>query len=284
MPDNHSASAPAAPNEIRESTCIHTKKIYDSCQAKDCVEDLRLYPLLSCQSTIDSAMSLRAGRAELLHVYMDVQPVGLGRGYYAVDLRFFYKVTAEATAGCARSALVTGLAIFDKRSMLFGSEGRAKRFTSDCACQQLEHTLPEPESLPTAVCEAVDPLILSLRLVDCCAQPNCCDLPVSDIPAGILNAFDGEINFSDNSAKRIYCSLGQFSILYMERDAQLLIPMYDYCMPTRECAGGDEDGDEDPCEIFRQIRFPVGEFFPPSTLPGMEEEPGGASCSHNSCC
>ena len=70
----------------------------------------------------------------------------------------------------------------------------------------------------------------------------------------------------------------------LERDSQLLIPMYDYCMPTRECAGGDEDGDDDPCEIFRQIRVPVGEFFPPSTLPGMEEEEncgGGASCS---CC
>ena len=267
MPDNHSASAPAAPNEIRESTCIHTKKIYDSCQAKDCVEDLRLYPLLSCQSTIDSAMSLRAGRAELLHVYMDVQPVGLGRGYYAVDLRFFYKVTAEATAGCARSALVTGLAIFDKRSMLFGSEGRAKRFTSDGACQQLEHTLPEPESLPTAVCEAVDPLILSLRLVDCCAQPNCCDLPVSDIPAGILNAFDGEINFSDNSAKRIYCSLGQFSILYMERDAQLLIPMYDYCMPGKECSY--EPCDKAPCDVFQQVDFPIGDFFPPNSADGL---------------
>lgn len=75
-------------------------------------------------------------------------------------------------------------------------------------------------------------------------------------------------------------TLGQFSMVRLERDSQLLIPMYDYCMPTRECAGGDEDGDDDPCEIFRQIRFPVGEFFPPSTLPGMEEEEncgGGAS-------
>ena len=86
------------------------------------------------------------------------------------------------------------------------------------------------------------------------------------------------------AAGGLYVTLGQFSMVRLERDSQLLIPMYDYCMPTRECAGGDEDGDEDPCEIFRQIRFPVGEFFPPSTLPGMEEEPDGASCSHNSCC
>lgn len=54
-------------------------------------------------------MSLRAGSATLLYVYMDVQPVGLGRGYYTVDMRFFYKITAEATVGCAKCAPITGL-------------------------------------------------------------------------------------------------------------------------------------------------------------------------------
>ena len=29
---------------IREAVCIHTKKIYDSCKDKDCIEDLRFYP------------------------------------------------------------------------------------------------------------------------------------------------------------------------------------------------------------------------------------------------
>ena len=29
---------------IREAVCIHTKKIFDSCRDKDCVEDLRVYP------------------------------------------------------------------------------------------------------------------------------------------------------------------------------------------------------------------------------------------------
>ena len=103
-------------------------------------------------------------------------------------------------------------------------------------------------------------------------------------PPCISACFDCDLAF-DGGCRRLYVTLGQFSMVRLERDSQLLIPMYDYCMPTRECSGGDEDGDEDPCEIFRQIRFPVGEFFPPSTLPGMEEEEhGGASCSHNSCC
>ena len=265
MPENTATTPAACGNEIRESTCIHTKKIYDSCQAKDCVEDLRLYPTCSSQPIIDSAMSLRAGSATLLYVYMDVQPVGLGRGYYTVDMRFFYKITAEATAGCAKCAPITGLAIFDKRSILFGSEGRSKHFTSENSCQKLDcPVLPCDANLPTAICEAVDPLILSMRLVDCCAHPSCCcEIPVSDIPPGILSAFDEEITFSDNTAKRIYCTLGQFSILYMERDSQLLIPMYDYCMPGKEC--NCEPCDDDPCDVFQQVDFPVGDFFPPNT-------------------
>ena len=29
---------------IREAVCVHTRKIYDSCRDKDCMEDLRFYP------------------------------------------------------------------------------------------------------------------------------------------------------------------------------------------------------------------------------------------------
>lgn len=29
---------------IREAVCIHTRKIFDSCRDKDCIEDLRFYP------------------------------------------------------------------------------------------------------------------------------------------------------------------------------------------------------------------------------------------------
>ena len=28
---------------IREAVCIHTKKIFDSCKDKDCIEDIRVY-------------------------------------------------------------------------------------------------------------------------------------------------------------------------------------------------------------------------------------------------
>ena len=67
------------------------------------------------------------------------------------------------------------------------------------------------------------------------------------------------------------------SLVRLERDTQLLVPVYDYCMPDKECACGD--GCEDPCALFRNISFPVGEFFPPNTVKRPE------SCDDiKSCC
>ena len=57
---------------IREAVCIHTRKIFDSCRDKDCIEDLRFYPIAGGQMIIDRALSLKAGKAELLYVYIDV--------------------------------------------------------------------------------------------------------------------------------------------------------------------------------------------------------------------
>ena len=51
---------------IREAVCIHTRKIFDSCKDKDCIEDLRVYPTRGSQEAIDRAMSIKAGCAELL--------------------------------------------------------------------------------------------------------------------------------------------------------------------------------------------------------------------------
>ncbi len=316
---------------IREAVCIHTKKIYDSCRDKDCIEDLRVYPTRGSQAVIDRALSVRGGRAELLRAYIDVEPAAYNRGFFSVDIRYYYRITAEAFLGGARTADISGLAVFDKRVILFGSEGNAKVFSSRYQPDGPDAQLGRRSNLPEAVVEAVDPIVLSLRLCEGCdfggcgcpCPPGCapvCPPPpppcgpcapgtpggpggpgtsgtpgasmvygeneLTEIPTGIDALFDSELCF-DACARRLCVTLGQFSIVRLERDSQLLIPMYDYCMPTRECSGGGDDCcDEDPCEIFRQIRFPVGEFFPPSALPGMEEEPGGGNCcgGGNNCC
>ena len=47
---------------IREAVSISTRKIFDSCRDKDCIEDLRIYPTLTSQSYIDNALSIRPRR------------------------------------------------------------------------------------------------------------------------------------------------------------------------------------------------------------------------------
>ena len=105
----------------------------------------------------------------------------------------------------------------------------------------------------------MDPIILCLEVVDACS-----DLPVEtlDLPQYILDMFDSPI-VSDGAGRRIVATLGQFTIVRLERDSQLLIPVYDYCVPDKDCVGACAD---DPCTLFSRIDFPVNEFFPPDTL------------------
>ena len=51
---------------VREAVCIHTRKIFDSCRDKDCVEDLRFYPTASAMELLSGCQMVRGGTAELL--------------------------------------------------------------------------------------------------------------------------------------------------------------------------------------------------------------------------
>ncbi|MDD6159659.1 MAG: hypothetical protein PUB51_00810 [Oscillospiraceae bacterium] len=261
---------------IREAVCIHTRKIFDSCRDKDCVENLRFYPAAGCQAIIDRAISLKAGKAELLYVYIDVEPVSFNRGFYTVDVRYFYKVSADAFIGASRPMAICGLTVYDKRAILFGSEGSAKVFSSNMAAYDLDQQSLPGANLPIAVVEAVDPLILGIKLVDpgdkcpCC----CCGCEPSDVPAGIAACFPEGLE-QGGEGRRVYVTLGQFSIIRLERDSQLLIPAYDYCVPQKECPGSCE---EDPCSVFRRVQFPMEEFFPPNTTKPPERYQEAKSC------
>lgn len=263
---------------IREAVCIHTRKIFDSCRDKDCIEDLRFYPKLKYVDTINHALSVKGGSAKLLYVYVDVEPVSFNRGFYTVDMRFFYAVTLQAYLGTLAPTTVEGLCVFDKRAILFGSEGNAKIFSSELRTGEPDIPFMRRSNLPVAVVETVDPIVLDARIVDCCGKRDCdCDL--CEVPSFVNSCFDGELSSGDD-VRRVYVTLGQFSIVRLERDSQLLVPVYDYCMPDKECSCGS--GCEDPCGIFRNISFPVGEFFPPNTvrLPENYEE---TKCFCNCC-
>ena len=254
MADRVSPGPVESSASIREAVCINTRKIFDSCRDKDCVDDLRVYPTVTSQSYIENALSIRPKTAELLYVDVSVAPVGFNRGYYTVDCTYFYMVTGETFPG---GQIVTGLCVFDKRVMLFGSMGSVKTYSS-------ENTVPSIglSDLPIAVVDSVDPIHLHSKLVDAeCLLPT--ELEQRSIPAAISAVFPESLVLTD-TARRWFATIGQFSIIRLERDTQLLIPAYDYCLPEKECPGCITE--DDPCSLFSRIRFPVEEFFPPDSI------------------
>ena len=251
---------------LKETACVHTKKIYDACRDKDCLEDLRVFPTKSSQQIIDTAINIKCRRAELLWVFIDVEAVPFNRGFFSVDIRCFYRIVLDAYTGVCKPTEVTGLATFDKRVILFGSEGNAKVFDSKTALNDCCDLTMRSANLPTAVVEAVDPICLNARLFDTSNPLPGSDYQLNDVPESIADCFDDVLVYAGDK-KRVFVSLGQFSIVRLERDTQLVIPSYDFCLPEKECVGSTEDS---PCDLFRRIKFPVDEFLPPNVEPFEE--------------
>ena len=156
MAEKVTAGPITSANGVREAVCIHTKKIFSSCKDKDCIEDLTFYPTATAQSVIDASQSIRGGRvrvrsAQLLHTYIDVEPVSFNRGFFTVDMRFYYRVILQAVNNGMRATEIEGLATFDKRVMLFGGESRAKVFSSYPVPGGADYPIDLTANLPTAV-------------------------------------------------------------------------------------------------------------------------------------
>ncbi|MBE6908299.1 MAG: hypothetical protein E7474_01660 [Ruminococcaceae bacterium] len=274
MAEKVAAGPISGANGVREAVCIHTKKIFSSCRDKDCIEDLRFYPTQSAQQVLAGAQGIRGGSAELLYTFVDVEPVNFNRGFFTVDMRFYYKITLQALSGSTRYTEVEGLATFGKRVILCGGESGPKIFSSEPVADELDVQLDLTADLPTAYVEVIDPLLLSAGFVD-----NCHYVPgvLTGVPEGILSAFDEPLILDESQSRRVCVSLGQFSIVRLERDTQLLIPVFDYCIPTDECTVAGIGSAEDPCTVFADVDFPVDSFFPTGAVCDSAEG-NGSSC------
>ncbi len=278
MPDKVSPG-PLHGNPLpREAVCIHTRKVYDSCRDKECLQDLRVYLTRCSQAVLDSAINVKPRAAELLWSYVDVESIPFNKGFYTVDVKYFYKITADVFCGVGRPREICGLATYDKRTVLFGSEGSVRIFSSQYAPQENDIQNFEKTNLPIGVVEIVDPVLLGVKVVD---GQGCGECLLNDIPETISNCFDDELIISDDG-KKLYATLGQFSIIKLERDIQLLMPAFDICMPEKECSGNADD----PCELFQRFKFPVDEFFPPkiSDMVRTTGERNDSVSACNSCC
>ncbi|MBQ2946141.1 MAG: hypothetical protein IJD95_06230 [Clostridia bacterium] len=263
----------------KESVCINSSRIYDCCKDKDCFEDVRVYLTRVGQSVADRAINIKARSAEVIWVYIDVEEVPFNDGFYTVDLKFFFRVTFDAFCGVGRPTQIEGLAVADKKVILYGSNGNARIFSSLATPGEYDFQYPEKTNLPKAVVEAVDPLALATKVIDPCDNCCCCECDVAALPAFICNCFDDELVDSCEKNK-LLVTLGLFSMVRLEREVQMLIPAYDFCVPCKECPGTDKE----PCELFKRLKFPTEEFFPPLKNKALFTDGSGAGCGCNNGC
>ena len=257
MSDQFVGSVSCCSDDLQQALPIHTRKITDSCRDKDCIEDLRVYLTRGSQAILDTAAGAKVRCADLLYTYIDVEPVAFDRNHYCIDVTFYYRILADATIGTCRPAALYGLAMFSKRVVLCGEESKAHIFTSDTCLAGPDGASIRSANKPTAVVEVLDPMVLSSKVKEIC---DCSCKDVAQIPGGICQLFDEELVLSGEN-RRLFVTLGQFSIIRLERDAQLIVPVLDYSIPHKECCDNGACA-EDPCEMFSRIPFPAKQFAP----------------------
>ena len=264
-------------SDCQDTMSIHTRKITDSCRDKDCIEDLRVYLTTGSQCQLDNATTARVRCVELLHADIEVEPVAFDRNHYCIDVTFYYRVLADAVVGTGRPVTLCGLATFSKRAVLCGEDSCAHIFTSRTRIGSMDGITLQHANRPTAVVEVLDPMVLSSKIKEVCecSHKDCGTL---QIPRPIQDMFDEELVMTGQQ-RQLYVTLGQFSIIRLERDAQLVVPVVDYSLPTKECC--DSPGcAEDPCEMFSRIPFPTRQFSP-RNCDGCEDAQEEFGCGCN---
>ena len=248
-----------AERQIQEAVCIDTARVYDSCADKDCLANLRVYFNTTDQETVNAAATIRCRGCEVINVFSEIEKVPFNTGYYSVDNTFYFRVLLDAYSGpYEQPQPVSGLCVFSKKSILYGSEGSVKVFSSEYATGTPDVQSPAVSTNPRAKIQVAAPICLDARFCRLCDCVDNITDPENGIPEQVKRVFGGEFRQADTE-RAVRVTIGLFSILQLERDVQMLIPAYDFCIPAKECT----DHTEDPCEAFNRINFPVNEFFPP---------------------
>jgi len=260
---------------FKEAVCIDAYRVYDSCADKDCLQDLRVYFTESGQHVVDQACSVRIDDVSVITVYVNLEPVPFNKGFYSVEMTFFFEVNLEVFLAPASSPVnICGLSVYSKKVILFGSEGNVKIFSSN-ACSDDPQPFNSSAScnLPKATVQVAEPIGLSAKVQ---YKSNEISDPACPIPERICRKYGGEFAIT-KSGNFVYVTIGIFTIVQIERSVQMLIPTYDFCIPEKECVTSSDD----PCELFGKLEFPTEEFFPPRVTDLRPDIPGATcGCRH----
>ena len=242
--------------KFKDEVCVNIQRIYDTCKDKDCFSDLRVYLNPQDQKIVDNAINVRTRKSELIWSSVDLDPVPFNKGFYSVNIIFFFLLEFEVYTGVGRPMIVEGLASCNKTVILFGGEGNSVTYTSKYDGTDAARTKVQ-RNRPVAQVDVVEPIVLSAKTV-----PSNCGAVISEtdlqsIPECVLCCFDEGL--TSNSERSLIVTIGVFSIVRIVRDVQMLIPSAKFCLPDKECKPIDE---EEPCSYFERLSFPTNEFFP----------------------
>ena len=265
MLDNRFSCFPSDKNQSKsEMVCIEANRILDSCRDKDCFEDVKVLLTDFGNDILEHTTNIRAKSACITWTYIGIDPVRFNRGFYTVNIKFYVKITFEACLCGGRSQEFDGIAVLEKKVILYGSESSVNIFKSNSASDDF-CAMPEPccpsKNVPVGIVEVVDPVILNAKVREP-GEHCCCCCCCNDIPENISSVVSGSL--SDSNGRYLTVSLGVFSVIRIVRSAQYLINATEYCVPDKECVSSEDD---DPCAIFRHMAFPTQEFFPPEFTP-----------------
>lgn len=215
---------------FKEAVCINSKRVYDACRDRDCLEDLRVYFCDKDQEIIKHALSVKLKSAEVIHVYIDTEPVPFNRGYYCVDLTIYFAMAVDAALSpIGNPTQLYGISVCHKKAILYGSEGSVKTFCSEYVLDGPDVSLQPSNNLPIVTVQVADPVPLGSKLVRVDSCPN-----LGTLPTGICQRFPGDFS-APISDKIVEASIGMFMLIELEREVQMLIPVYDFCMPEKIC-------------------------------------------------
>jgi hypothetical protein len=272
MPDNKLNGREGGNIPRRESVIIDTNRILDSCKDKDCFEDTRVMLTDYGQEVLEKCGSIRITSTKVIWTDIVVDPVKFNRGFYQISIRFFTKLNLEACVSVGKSQEIEGIAVTEKKVVLYGSEGNVNIFRSSQIASEFCTWGGGGETIstnkPSVVVEVVDPIALSVKVLEHgnCSQGSCPNCGVDEVPIRVQNSLNGPLCDPGAQARRqLYVSLGFFSVVRIERPTQLIVSALEYAIPDKVCQKAEED---DPCTLFSKMSFPVNEFSPPTKQPG----------------
>ncbi len=257
-----------------ETVCIDCNRILDSCRDKDCFEDVRVYLGSFGQEIIEKTSNIKVKNTKVVWTCLDLEPVQFNRGFYQITVRFYTRICFEACLCPGKVQEFDGIAITEKKIILYGSEGNVNIFRSEagtpCFCEKPQYNENAKSNAPTVVCEVTDPIALGVKVTKQDHTCHCCCC-IDDIPKHVCECLSSCLCDTDDGYKNIYVTLGFFSVIRIERPCQYMINATEYTIPDKVCV---ESSDEDPCATFAKMSFPVSEFYPPS----YRDINGGCGC------